>query len=775
MMTIHIDNHTIQCQEGESILDVARKNGIFIPAICYLNGCSPTVACRLCMVEVDGKRVYSCNAKVKDGMNIQTNTPDIAIERQAIMRVYDINHPLECGVCNKSGECELQNYSHMMRVDHQEYAIRDTFKQKSSFGHALYDPNLCIVCERCVTVCEDRIGDSNLSTTKRGADMPDKIYKDTMPKDAFGTWTKLSKSLITNNGKDCGDCGECIAVCPVGALTEEHFHYTSNAWELTKIESHCPHCPLGCSLRYEGKQGKLYRVKNAWIYSSLCGAGRYGWDVDFGEPKGELSATIEAFNKAETISFGNFITNEEAFILQALKEQKGYRLYNPTAREFQSFLQTFMASGIAGDTQILKQSSAILSIGCNVAHDVPVLRHLIHNTLKMRKGSSFFALHPLGDKFLDNKSAQYLTYSAGEEYAALLWLARFIKGELPAESAAEPAPDSAAESGEKTDAKKDDKKTISSPFGELEQKTLEPLRGEQLTIIAGSDLYHHPQSKYIAKLLALLSQSANVILLPPEGNALGVALICDLDNQLEGYTIGFNKSGHYRLSSLPQDDTTDCTMPSLLQQYGSLTTLDRRVVPLLPAYTYNGITLADIAFALGNPAAFLYKDTKRPLDEYTQLLPKEQGYAGMSLRELFAQKSALLAQKGDKESPMPLSDFPAPHDVSAIPQDCLLVYGCDPQSQFSPWSYASKLLRAKGGLYVSKDFLQKWNLTAGEVVHLQGDSGQYSATVFVDDKLCGESAMLSLGQFMRDEHPLFKPASRFAVVRIIPKLGENND
>ncbi|MDE5816273.1 MAG: (2Fe-2S)-binding protein, partial [Helicobacter sp.] len=181
MMTIHIDNHTIQCQEGESILDVARKNGIFIPAICYLNGCSPTVACRLCMVEVDGKRLYSCNAKVKDGMNIQTNTPDIAIERQAIMRVYDINHPLECGVCNKSGECELQNYSHMMRVDHQEYAIRDTFKQKSSFGHALYDPNLCIVCERCVTVCEDRIGDSNLSTTKRGADMPDKIYKDTMP------------------------------------------------------------------------------------------------------------------------------------------------------------------------------------------------------------------------------------------------------------------------------------------------------------------------------------------------------------------------------------------------------------------------------------------------------------------------------------------------------------------------------------------------------------------------------------------------------------------
>ena len=216
-------------------------------------------------------------------------------------------------------------------------------------------------------------------------------------------------------------------------------------------------------------------------------------------------------------------------------------------------------------------------------------------------------------------------------------------------------------------------------------------------------------------------------------------------------------------------------MPSLLQQYGSLTTLDRRVVPLLPAYTYNGITLADIAFALDNPAAFLYKDTKRPLEEYTQLLPKEQGYAGISLRELFVQKSAPLAQTCEKKPTMALADFPEPHSASAIPHDCLLIYGCDPQSQFSPWSYASKLLRTKGGLYVSKDFLQKWNLNVGELIYLQSDSGQYSTNVFVDEKLNGESAMLSLGQFMRDEHPLFKPASRFTIARIIPKLGENND
>ena len=103
----------------EYILNAARANDVFIPAICYLTRCSPTLACRICLVEADGKQVYACNAKVKDGMEITVSTPNILEERRAIMEVYDVNHPLQCGVCDKSGECELQNYTLEVGVDSQ--------------------------------------------------------------------------------------------------------------------------------------------------------------------------------------------------------------------------------------------------------------------------------------------------------------------------------------------------------------------------------------------------------------------------------------------------------------------------------------------------------------------------------------------------------------------------------------------------------------------------------------------------------------------------------
>ena len=194
-ITITIDGRAIQTQEGEYILNAARANGIFIPAICYLTRCSPTLACRICLVEADGKQVYACNAKAKDGMVITTSTQNIEEERRAIMEVYDVNHPLECGVCDQSGECELE-----IGVDSQTYAIPDTHKPAQDWGFIHYDPALCIVCERCVTVCKDMIGDAALKTVPRGSENIDSAFKESMPKDAYAMWNKLNKSIIGANG-----------------------------------------------------------------------------------------------------------------------------------------------------------------------------------------------------------------------------------------------------------------------------------------------------------------------------------------------------------------------------------------------------------------------------------------------------------------------------------------------------------------------------------------------------------------------------------------------
>ena len=285
-ITVNINGKQCEAVEGEYILNVARANDIFVPAICYLTRCSPTLACRLCLVEADGKQVYACNAKVKDGVNITTTTPNIEKERRAIMEVYDVNHPLQCGVCDQSGECELQNYTLYMGVDQQNYAVKDVHRPTTNWGVMDYDPGLCIVCEKCVTVCKDMIGSNALSTVKRGADALDKQYKANMPKDAYAMWNKLNKNLIGFDEQKCIDCGECISVCPVGALVSSDFKYSSNAWELEKIPASNPFSS-DCSLMYyevkhtsieKNQEKKIYRVTNDSHYTSLSGAARFGFD-----------------------------------------------------------------------------------------------------------------------------------------------------------------------------------------------------------------------------------------------------------------------------------------------------------------------------------------------------------------------------------------------------------------------------------------------------------------------------------------------------------------
>ena len=185
-IVVKIDGVECKAKEGEFVLNIARANDIFIPALCYLSNCSPTLACRLCLVEIDGKRAYSCNAKAKEGMNITTKNEEIEKERRAIMEIYDVNHPLECGVCDQSGECELQNYTMEMEVDSQSHCIPDSPRPATDWGKIHYDSSLCIVCERCVTVCKDMIGESALKTVKRnGAELPkewkEKLQKMHMP------------------------------------------------------------------------------------------------------------------------------------------------------------------------------------------------------------------------------------------------------------------------------------------------------------------------------------------------------------------------------------------------------------------------------------------------------------------------------------------------------------------------------------------------------------------------------------------------------------------
>ena len=411
-ITIKIDGIEYKTQEGEYILNAARANDVFIPAICYLTRCSPTLACRICLVEADGKRVYACNAKAKDGMEIVTSTAEILEERRAIMEVYDVNHPLQCGVCDQSGECELQNYTLEMGVDSQSYMIPDTKRESINWSSVLhYDAGLCIVCERCTTVCKDMVGDAAIKTGPRGGASLDKSLKDTMPKDAYAMWNKLQKSVIVpSNGTDetnCSDCGECIAVCPVGALVSRDFVYTANAWELKRIPATCAHCSSGCQVYYETKPTsiedpteKIFRVTNEWNYVSLCGAGRFGYDFENraeGKDPEAFERAVEALKKAESIRFNSVITNEEALMLQMLKEKLGIKLVNPDAYAFQNFLRAYSKPAgkllYGSDFKEIMKSDFVISVGAALRNDNPNARYAFNNIQKMNKGAGLY-FHP---------------------------------------------------------------------------------------------------------------------------------------------------------------------------------------------------------------------------------------------------------------------------------------------------------------------------------------------------------------------------------------------
>jgi NADH-quinone oxidoreductase subunit G len=822
-ITITIDGRAIQTQEGEYILNAARANGIFIPAICYLTRCSPTLACRICLVEADGKQVYACNAKAKEGMDITTTTPNILAERRAIMEVYDVNHPLECGVCDQSGECELQNYTLEVGVDAQSYSIKDTHKPAQNWGLIHYDPALCIMCERCITVCKDMIGDAALSTVARGSDAIEAEFKESMPKDAYAMWNKLNKSLIAPNGGDtldCTNCGECSSVCPVGALVSSDYQYTSNAWEHQQIPATCAHCSAGCQLSYDIKhtsitdpEAKIYRVKNEWNYVSLCGAGRYGYDFEnrnVTKDTAAFDAAITAFKKADTIAFTSTITNEEALILQRLKEKLGVRLVNNEALALKNFLNSY--SGISGkslyggDLKAVHNADFVVSIGSALKTDNPNARFAMNNALSMNKGAGLY-FHPINDPVIADMSKNVTQFNHApmmEEAALYLMLDLFgDKAAMPSsvreylatfhtsktvtveETVDEKVTETVTkmvlneESGLEEEVTEEVTKTVkkkvskevevdenallallNAPAGFADTLTKYLAKKESFALMVGPDLYTHPHAANCARLVALIEKytAFSVTMIPNLANTLGVAMICDLDNERGSYTIGYNTVGNFTLSALGNGDLD---MPSLNQQEGTLTSIDKRVNPTNAALGYDGYVLNDIASSLGVNSKFTV--------DYTLQLPIAAGFRAVEFDTLpnhytnsgeevrgYCLDPQAVVTNGD-ESVVPFDETKAITDN--------VIYLANPVLQFSPFSVRSHQLQENGGLYVSKSSMESNGWSEGDSVRVKTSRGELSVNVITDGKIEGNIPYLPTFDTAINSEALFD-GYRFTCVSI---------
>ncbi|MBU4231673.1 MAG: molybdopterin-dependent oxidoreductase [Desulfobacterales bacterium] len=261
MVNLTIDGRAIQAKPGSTILEVAKENGIFIPFLCYHPALKPIGSCRICVVDVKPgppRPIPACATTVTEGMEVVTETPRLAALRQELMKLVLINHALECPICDKGGECELQDITHALGVstvdlDAVKLPPNPDYVSQMVERH----PDRCVTCGRCVRVCRDRVGAMAINFTLRGY------------------FTELASGA---QPLDCEFCGSCIDICPVGALINKQFKYRARAWEMVKTEMACPFCGGGCTYQVHTKDGRIMRVVNEDSVL-LCGRGRFGWPV----------------------------------------------------------------------------------------------------------------------------------------------------------------------------------------------------------------------------------------------------------------------------------------------------------------------------------------------------------------------------------------------------------------------------------------------------------------------------------------------------------------
>ena len=719
-ITVTIDGKVCKSTYGKTILQIARENGIYIPTMCYLTKVKPIGSCRMCIVNVEGVEgaILSCQEKAVDGAVVTTNNEALFQERQNIMRLYNVNHPLECGVCDQSGECDLQNKTLEFEVGSQSFTARDQSRPIVNWGHVSYDASLCIMCEKCVRVSTEITGDEALQIK-------------------FGGYG--SEIINVKPEKRYATLGEAAAVCPVGALVDTNFKYRANAWELKRIPSSCPHCGSGCQLYYEVKPAgienrreTIYRVGNNYEFSTLCPAGRYAFDYENGSAVKDpevFRRAVEAFRDAKTIRFSSMTSNEEALILQRLKEKYGYRLISPDAKAYREFMDAYgSVTGkqlYGGDLERLSRSQGIIILGTRLNDDHPTVKYHVNMASKWERARVAY-IHPMEDPEMQTIVTQFIKNEVGSEEGVAALLAETLLKEAD-------LPESVKHFLNDLDI---GQLSAESNVGEEElealRRSLQKRSG--FSLIVGSDIYAHPRAKQIAKIIALFEKYGgyNVICVPPAGNAMGISRICDLDAEAEGRVIGYNVSGDFTLSAMGGGDLD---MPAMTQQEGTLTTVEKRVVPMHVAVPYEGYLLNDIANALGLNAAYTI--------DYTPQLPEAEGYQSVDFDSL----PDYFDRSGEAHRGYALNEAAVPTDVQfdEVAEledfDGTIIYQCNPQEHFSPFTAMSSELASEPALVGSAQFATAAKLQDGDRVAFEIDGVNFERVFRIDTSMKGTIAL----------------------------------
>ncbi|AAC06711.1 2Fe-2S iron-sulfur cluster-binding protein [Aquifex aeolicus] len=270
---IYIDDVEIEAEKGKTVLQVALENGIDIPYFCYHPRLSIAGACRMCVVywEDINRLVISCNLPVQEGMRVRTHrTSEMVREQQKyLLQALMTRHPLDCPICDKAGECDLQNLGAIYGPQKQIVPISALEKEREEHDWESdfleYYSNRCVVCYRCTRACDEVVGTRALYVEDRG------FHSNIVP------------AVRPMDTSTCEMCGICVHVCPVGAIISKPFKYWSRSWLLEKGRTVCNLCPVGCEIQIEYGVGdwrskrKVYRTKPT-DELNICAKGFFGYD-----------------------------------------------------------------------------------------------------------------------------------------------------------------------------------------------------------------------------------------------------------------------------------------------------------------------------------------------------------------------------------------------------------------------------------------------------------------------------------------------------------------
>src|SRR5436309_4024169 len=404
-ITITVNGKQIAAPAGTLLIEACKAVGIEVPSFCYYPGLSLQAACRMCLVRIEKmpKLQTACTVVITDGMVVTTDSDEVRQARKSMVEILLGNHPLDCPVCDAGGECELQDMTFKYGAAESRYMEGKLHKEEQQWSPVVYfDRPRCILCYRCVRVCGEGMDVWALGVQNRGV-----------------------LSVIAPNKQDhleCEECGMCIDICPVGALTSGAYRYKTRPWEMNHVSTICTHCGDGCKTTLGVRRADTgmeivrgdNRDKSGINGDFLCIKGRYAFDFASSDERltqplarkdgrltpatweeafelvGRRFAEIRNQHGGEAIGVvgSTRTTNEESYLLQKFARMvlQTNNIDHHRTADFPAFAAALAGKpGATAGMRDRHNAPAILLIGNDPTEQHPLLAWQIRNNVRLHR------------------------------------------------------------------------------------------------------------------------------------------------------------------------------------------------------------------------------------------------------------------------------------------------------------------------------------------------------------------------------------------------------